>query len=106
MSGDSLSKIPYWDGKAGKFRLDISKIEACAEFVGVVDALDPALMESYPTQWEYAAFDIVKPQDQSLIELYKANKKLGMVKPRAIGWPFGQDQKWRLSQWIRMWVCE
>ena len=41
MAENSLSKIPYWDGKAENFGVYVSKIEAYAEFMGVGDALDP-----------------------------------------------------------------
>jgi len=49
MSKSSLSKIPYWDGKAEIFRVYVSKIEAYAKFIGVGDALDPILMVNCPT---------------------------------------------------------
>ena len=45
MSDNSLSKIPYWDGKAESFGVYVSKIEAYAEFMGVGDALDPKLSD-------------------------------------------------------------
>ncbi len=35
MSDSSLSKIPYWDGKAESVGVYISKIEMYAEFMGV-----------------------------------------------------------------------
>ena len=46
MTDNSLSKIPYWDGKSESFGVYVSKIEVYAEFVGVGDALDPVLMET------------------------------------------------------------
>ena len=44
MSNNSLSKIPYGDGKAESFGVYVSKIEAYAKFMGFGDALDPELM--------------------------------------------------------------
>jgi len=40
------------------------------------DALDPVLMKNCPTRSEFAVLDIMKPDNQELIELYCANKKL------------------------------
>ena len=76
MSKSSLSKIPFWDGKAKSFRVYVSKIEAYAEFVGVGDSLDPVLMEKCPTRSEFAALDITRPDNQTLVDLSKVNKKL------------------------------
>jgi hypothetical protein len=76
MSDNSLSKIPYWDGKAESFGVYISKIEVYAEFMGVGDALDPALMANCPTKTQFAALDATIPAEAILIELYKAKKKL------------------------------
>jgi hypothetical protein len=76
MSDNSLSKIPYWDGKAESFGVYVSKIEAYAEFMGVGDALDPVLMANCPTKSEFAVLDVTDPANAILIELYKANKKL------------------------------
>ena len=76
MSDNSLSKIPYWDGKAESFSVYINKIEAYAEFMGVGDALDPVLMANCPTKSEFAVLDVTNPTNGPLVELYKANKKL------------------------------
>ena len=76
MTDNSLSKIPYWDGKAESFGVYVSKIEAYAECMGVGDALDPVLMENCPTKSEFATIDLTNPTNMPLVELYKANKKL------------------------------
>ena len=76
MTNYSLSKIPYWDGKAESFGVYVSKIKAYAKFVGMGDALDPDLMMNCPTRSEFAVLDITKPKNQQLVELYWANKKL------------------------------
>jgi hypothetical protein len=76
MSKSSLSKIPYRDVQAESFGVYVSKIKAYAEFVGVEDALDPVLMKNCPMSSEFAALDIIKSNNQVLIELYRANKKL------------------------------
>ncbi len=67
MTDNSLSKIPYWDGKAESFG---------AKFMGVGDALDPVLMENCPTKLEFAAIDVMNPTNMPLVELYKATKML------------------------------
>ena len=76
MTDNSLSKIPYWDGKAESFGVYISKIEAYAKFMGVGDALDPVFMANCPTKLEFAVIGIMNPTNMPLVELYKANKKL------------------------------
>ena len=76
MSESCLSKIPYWDGKAKSFGVNVSKIKAYAKFVGVGDALDPDLMKNCPTWSEFVVLDITRPNNQQLVELYVANKKL------------------------------
>ena len=76
MSKSGLSKIPYWDGKAESFRVYISKIKAYAKFVGTGDALDPVLMKNCPTWLEFAVLDVTRPDNQQLVELYRAKKKL------------------------------
>jgi hypothetical protein len=45
MSDNSLSKIPYWGGKAKSSGVCVSKIQAYAKLIDVGDALDPILME-------------------------------------------------------------
>ncbi len=75
MSKNSLSKIPFWDGKAESFRVYISKIEACTEFVGMGDALDPILMKNCPIWLEFV-LDITRLNNQQFVELYGANKRL------------------------------
>jgi hypothetical protein len=76
MTDISLSKIPYWDGKAESFGVYVSKIEAYAQFVGIGDALDPVLMANCPTKMEFVSIDATNPTNVPLVELYKANKKL------------------------------
>ena len=76
MTDNNLSKIPYWDEKAESFSVYVSKIEACAEFVGVGDAFDPVLMANCPTKLEFAEIDITNPTNMPLMELYKTNKRL------------------------------
>jgi len=76
MTNNILSKIPYWDGKVESFGVYISKIKEYAKFMGIGDALDPVLMTKCPTRTEFALIDSTKPENQSLIGLYRANKKL------------------------------
>ena len=76
MTNNSLSKIPYWDGKAESFSVYVSKIKAYAEFMGVGGALDPLLMMNCMTKLEFAVIDIMNPTNVPLVELCKANKKL------------------------------
>ena len=49
------------------------------------DALDLDLMKNCPTQLEFVVLDIMKPDNQELIELYLANKKLCMVQGKSHG---------------------
>ena len=51
-------------------------IKAYTKFGGVGDALYLTLMENCPTRSEFVAIDATKPENQNLIKLYKANKKL------------------------------
>ena len=74
MMDNSLSKIPYWDGKADSFGLYVSKIETYAKFLGIGDALDPVLMANCPTRSEFAVIDVMVPANQPLVELYKATR--------------------------------
>ena len=76
MTDNSLSKIPYWDGKSESFGVYFSKIDAYVEFMGVGDALDPVLMANCPTKSEFAVLDVTNPTNGPLVELYKDNKKL------------------------------
>ena len=76
MSKNSLSKISYWDKKAESLGVFIHKIQAYAKFIGVREGLNPILMMNCPTQLEYGAIDVVKPENQTLVDLYKANEKL------------------------------
>ena len=76
MTNNSMGRIPYWDGKAESFRVYVSKIEAHAQFIGIGDALNPVLMANWPTRTEIAEIGITKPENQSLIDLYRTNKKL------------------------------
>ena len=73
MSENILSKIPFLDGNAKSFGVYATKIEAYAEFVGSRDALDPILMTNCPTLLELVALDVTMPDNQNLIDLYKAN---------------------------------
>ena len=76
MTDNSLSKIPYWDGKAESFGVYISKIKAYAKFMGIGDALDPVMMANCPTKSEFTIINVTNPTNVPLVELYKANKKL------------------------------
>jgi hypothetical protein len=76
MSESSLSKIPYWDGKTECFGVYVSKIEAHAEFISVGDALVLNFMVNCPTQSEFAAIDVTKPENLILVDVYTANMKL------------------------------
>jgi hypothetical protein len=76
MTDNSMSKIPYWDGKSESFGVYIIKIEAYAEFMGVGGALDPVLMANCPNKSEFPVIDATNPINGPLVELYKANKKL------------------------------
>jgi hypothetical protein len=78
MTDNSLSKIPYWDGKAESFGVYVSKIKVYAKFTDVRDVLDPVLMANCPKS-EIAVIDITNPTNMPLVELYKANKKLCAV---------------------------
>ena len=84
MTDNSLSKIPYWDGKSESFGVYVRKIEASAEFMGVGDALDPVLMVNCPSKLEFAVLDLMNPTNGPLVELYKTNKKLCAI--MALGW--------------------
>jgi hypothetical protein len=76
LSENSPSTIPFWGGKPKSFRVHVSKIEAYAKFIGIGDVFDPRLMASCPPWLEFAVIDITKPENQTLVHLYKANKKL------------------------------
>ncbi len=69
MTNNSLSKIPYWDGKSESFRVYVSKIEADAEFMGVGGALDPILMVNCPTKSKFSVIDARNPTNGPLVEL-------------------------------------
>ena len=68
ISEGSLSKISCWDGKAKSFGVYVSKIEACAEFVGMGVVLDPILMNKCPTWLEFVVLDITRPNDQQFVD--------------------------------------
>ena len=55
--------ISYWDGKTMNFGVSVSKIRACAKFIGVGDVFDPILQEQCPTWLEFAAIDVTKPDN-------------------------------------------
>ena len=57
----------------------ISTIKAYAKFIGVGVALDLVMMENCPTQSEFAVLNITMPENQTLVNLYKENKKLCMI---------------------------
>ena len=76
MTGNSLSKILYWDGKVKSFGGYVSKIKVYAKFMGVGDELHPVMMANCLTKSEFILIDITKPTNLPLVELYKANKKL------------------------------
>ena len=76
MTDNILSKIPFWDEKPESYRVYVSKIKAYAKFIGVGDALDPVLMKNCPTWLEFALLDFTRPNNQQLVNLYQANKKL------------------------------
>ena len=78
MTKNSLSKIQFWGGKAKRFGVYNSKIEAYAEFVGAGDALDPVLMANCPTWSKFVALDVTRPDSQNQT-LNKMNKKLCMI---------------------------
>ncbi len=63
-------------GKAKSFGVYASKIEAYAKLVDVGDALDPLLMKNSPTWLEFAVLGVTRPNNQQLVKLYWANKKL------------------------------
>ena len=48
------------------------------------EALDPTMMENCPTWSEFAVLDITKPENQVLVDLYMANKKLCAI--IMLGW--------------------
>ena len=54
----------------------VCKIQANAEFVCVRDKLNPVLMTKCPTQLGFGAIDVVKPENLTLVDLYKANEIL------------------------------
>jgi hypothetical protein len=56
-------------------------------FMGVGDALDPVLIEDCPTKSEFVTIDVTNPTNTSLVELYKANKKLCAI----IAWGQGKS---------------
>ena len=67
MTDNSLSKIPYWDGKAESSGVCVSKIKAYAKFVGVGDALDPILMANCPNKLEFTVIDVTNPTNVPLV---------------------------------------
>jgi hypothetical protein len=63
----------YWDKKAESLRVYVSKIQAYTKFIGMGDKLNPVLMMKCPTQLEYGAIDVMKSENLTLVDLYKAN---------------------------------
>ena len=76
ISENSLSKIPFWDGKAESFGVYVSKIKAYAEFIGIGEALNPILRENCLTWSEFVVLDETLPDNKALVDLYKVNRKL------------------------------
>ena len=74
MTNNSLSKIPYWDGKAESFNLYVSKIKAYAKFKGIGDALNPVLMANCPIKLEFAVIDITNPTNIPFVELTRQTR--------------------------------
>ena len=70
----------------------ISKIQAYVKFIGMRDGLNPVLTTKCPTQSKYEAIDVLKPENQTLVNLYKANDNYAQsscwVRVRATEWPF------------------
>ena len=65
--------------------MHVSNIQACAKFIGVRDGLNPVLMTKFPTQSEYGSIDVVKPENQTLVNMYKANEKLCAIITLGLG---------------------
>ena len=80
MSESSLSENPYWDEKAENFGVHnvVGKTEVCARHLILEDAFNPVLMENCPTRSELAVL-VIRPENQELIDLYRANEKLWAV---------------------------
>jgi hypothetical protein len=76
MSEKCLGKIPYWDEKAESLGVHVCKIQADAEFIHVRDEMNPVLMLKCPSQLGYGTNDVVKPENPTLVNLYKANEIL------------------------------
>jgi len=74
MSENSLGKIPYSDEKTESLRVHVCKIQANAEFFRVRDKLNPVLIMKCPTQPRYGAIDVTKPENLTLVNLYKSMK--------------------------------
>jgi hypothetical protein len=74
MTDNSLSKIPYCDGKVESFGVCVSKIAAYVKFMGVGDTLNPILMANCPTKSEFTVIDIMNPTNMPLVELYKSKQ--------------------------------
>jgi hypothetical protein len=91
MSENSLGKIPYWDEKVESLGVHVCKIQANAEFFCVRDKLNPFLMTKCPTKLGYGAIDVVKPENLTLVDLYKANEMLYAIV--ALGRGKSLDQK-------------
>jgi hypothetical protein len=91
MAENSLGKILYWDEKAESLGVHVCKIQANAEFVHVRDKLNPILMTKCPTQLGYGTIDVVKPENQTLVNLYKANEILCAI--IALGQGMSLDHK-------------
>ena len=75
MSENSLSKIPNWDEKAESLGVHVCKIQDNPEFFRVRDKFNPVLMENCPTWLELAVL-VIRPENQELIDFFRANEKL------------------------------
>ena len=53
-----------------------ARFRLIAKFFCVGDKINPVLMTKCPTQLEYGAIDVVKPENLTLVDLYKANEML------------------------------
>ena len=97
MFENSLGNIPYWDEKEMSLGVHVCKNQANSEFFCVRDKLNPVLMTKCPTQLEYGAIDVVKPENLIVVDLYKANEilctiiELGQGKSRRMA-PLGKTK--------------
>jgi len=79
MSGHSLIQIFYWDEKVECFEVDMREIRANAEIMDIGEEVDPVSMKNCPTWLEYVVLNIMKPENQVPVDLYKAYMNLCRV---------------------------